>query len=259
VKLLKNLFSDAERVKTALLLLGVIALFILIDHPLLVWVLFGAIYLIGVYEANRLFGLNTEHRDTNILYVVATIIWIGAWFFSHPAELSAVALVLFAALIAYRPTTDKRLLLPLLYPTLPMLFLFALYTQFGMSALIWLLVIVSSADVGAYAFGKSFGKRPFSPTSPNKTLEGVAGGILTAALLGALVGLSFMPLWLAFITSFLAAKASVFGDLFESYLKRQAGVKDSGNILPGHGGILDRMDGYFFGSIILYMLLITLQ
>ena len=124
-----------------------------------------------------------------------------------------------------------------------------------MSTLLWLLVLVAGADIGAYFVGKSIGVTSFCATSPNKTLEGVAGGVVTAAILGIIFSPSDIGFLLTFVISLLVATASVFGDLFESYLKREADVKDSGDILPGHGGILDRTDGYLFAGIIMYILL----
>jgi phosphatidate cytidylyltransferase len=114
--------------------------------------------------------------------------------------------------------------------------------------MLWLLITVAIADTGAYFTGKAIGKTKFSDTSPNKTLEGVFGGIIIATILGTYMGLYIAPFWTALVVTLLTATASVFGDLFESYLKREAGVKDSGDILPGHGGILDRIDGYLFGA-----------
>jgi phosphatidate cytidylyltransferase len=110
--------------------------------------------------------------------------------------------------------------------------------------LIWTFVVTWSTDIGAYFAGRNFGKRKLAPTiSPNKTVEGLYGGIAAAALLGGAwvlaTGLGIALLALAPILA-IAAQA---GDLFESGMKRRAGVKDSGHWLPGHGGVLDRLDG----------------
>jgi phosphatidate cytidylyltransferase len=119
----------------------------------------------------------------------------------------------------------------------------------------WLLVTVALTDIGAFFTGKAIGKTKFSDTSPNKTLEGVFGGIILATLAGSFAGLYVVDFWISFIVTLVTAIASVFGDLFESYLKREAGVKDSGDLLPGHGGILDRIDGYLFGAIMMVIAL----
>lgn len=103
--------------------------------------------------------------------------------------------------------------------------------------------------------GKLFQNSAFCPTSPNKTKEGVLVGVCVATLVGTMIGLGVCGFFTSLILTFIASFVSVFGDLYESYLKRTAGVKDSGTIFPGHGGILDRLDGYFFAVIVLYMLL----
>src|SRR5690606_9671598 len=95
----------------------------------------------------------------------------------------------------------------------------------------------------------------FSATSPNKTLEGVIGGVVIATAIGAFIGYKDYNLVKAILVTFSMSIAAVFGDLFESYLKREAGVKDSGNVLPGHGGMLDRIDGYLFGVVMMVIAL----
>jgi phosphatidate cytidylyltransferase len=114
----------------------------------------------------------------------------------------------------------------------------------GIELLVWAFIVTWSTDIGAYFAGRSFGKRKLAPTiSPNKTVEGLIGGIVAAALFGGAWALATRLGPALLILAPLFAIAAQAGDLFESGMKRRAGVKDSGTWLPGHGGVLDRLDG----------------
>ena len=114
----------------------------------------------------------------------------------------------------------------------------------GLALVLWIFVITWSTDIGAYFAGRKFGRTKLAPTiSPNKTRAGLYGGMALAALLGALwVDYAQLSPALYLFAPIFALMAQI-GDLFESWLKRRAGVKDSGRLLPGHGGVFDRLDG----------------
>ena len=248
--MLQIINESSTRIKTGVVLFIAMLVIGYIDSYFIFWLVFGIMLLISISEAKKLFNLKSDS-----IYVYTTLLWIAAYFYPKPEDLIFIVAIAYASQLAYKKTLNVHMFLPLLYPTASFLFLLSLYSEYGSMTLLWLLVIVASTDIGAYFVGKSVGKTKFCETSPNKTIEGVVGGVVFAVILGTLFstnGISFVN---ALIISAVVSISSVFGDLFESYLKREADVKDSGTILPGHGGILDRTDGYLFGAIVMLVLL----
>ena len=126
----------------------------------------------------------------------------------------------------------------------------------GLAWFALLVAVVFSGDTFAYFGGISFGKNKLMPTlSPGKTIAGAVSGLAGSAVAGVLIGhfyLSAHPLWAIVLCSILASVLAQNGDLLESLIKRVADVKDSGRIMPGHGGILDRLDGVYFAAPLIF-------
>ena len=123
-------------------------------------------------------------------------------------------------------------------------------------------LLIVASDIGSYFIGKSFGKRSLSPISPSKTVEGLIGGISCSILLA--IFFSFLlhwenPFFVGILYGVLISLMALVGDLIESMMKRDAKIKDSGTFLPGHGGILDRIDSYIFTPSVLYYIFIILK
>jgi len=242
--------DSKERIVTGFALLAAVFVIGYIDNFFLMWLVFGAIYLLAFKEAIKLFEVE---KDGLLPFAIG--IWLLAGIYPYGDDLFVLAGVAYASAVAFNKEIPWKDFFPFIYPTAGMLFMFTMYQEYGVMSLLWLLGVVALTDVGAYAVGKSIGKTPFCQTSPNKTMEGVAGGVMVATLGGMFFGLSIVDLGISFLISFAVAVTSIFGDLFESSLKRSAGVKDSGSLLPGHGGVLDRIDGYLFGGIVMLVLL----
>ncbi len=248
---MKRLFTDhQERWLTGIALLATVGLIGWIDNFFIMWSFLGLVYIFAFYEAMQLFKLRGPS-----MYFWALLLWVFAYFYPNPDDLFFLFMILFGGTLAYTHNFNPKLILPFLYPISGILFFLILYQDFGIEAMGWLLVTVAVTDMGAFFTGKLIGKTKFSDTSPNKTWEGVIGGVLLATLFGTYIGLYIAPFWTALFVTLFTSASSIFGDLFESYLKREAGVKDSGDLLPGHGGILDRIDGYLFGTIVMVVTL----
>jgi len=143
------------------------------------------------------------------------------------------------------------------YPILPFALLISMNNDPAYHDLLFILfILVSSHDTGSYIVGSLLGKHTIHPISPKKTWEGFFGGYLFASIGLTLLLLeqgNMRPLWFILTFAFIVCVLSSLGDLFESWLKRCARVKDSGTILPGHGGFLDRFDGILFAVFFFYL------
>lgn len=194
-----------------------------------------ACWLLGAYA-----GLGGEGRAAAAalapFYLISALFWLGAipFWLRRKWQLSGVGASVAVGLIVMVP------------PALALAHL----RQIGPWVLLGIMAMVWVADISAYFSGRAFGRRKLAPgISPGKTWEGAAGAAVGVIVFGYIVLLVFggahLPGWvfgaaLPVLVGFTAV--SIIGDLFESLLKRQAGVKDSGALLPGHGGILDRID-----------------
>jgi phosphatidate cytidylyltransferase len=166
--------------------------------------------------------------------------------------------------IAWRPGTDAvgsaaAALLPLLYLGLPIGSMVALRELRGPEVLFLMMLTVFVSDSAQYYSGRTFGKHLLAPDiSPKKTIEGAIGGFIFGALVLTVVGAWWLPAVPPLARVFLGVGlviAGIAGDLFESMLKRSAGVKDSSSLIPGHGGILDRIDALLFAAPLYYIVL----
>ena len=173
-----------------------------------------------------------------ILWVAACVVWllVIGWVKAYPENIQRW----------YHP--QRLAVLGVLLIAATMTAVFALWQQ-SPWLLLYVFVLVWCADSGAYFVGRKFGRRKMAPVvSPNKSIEGLLGGLAAGSLVVLSVAFGRFGAWsglaiaLFLLLSLITIVMSVFGDLFESMLKRHAGVKDSGRILPGHGGILDRID-----------------
>jgi phosphatidate cytidylyltransferase len=136
------------------------------------------------------------------------------------------------------------------YVGMPLGLLVAIQTLQGWSATLLLLGTIVVSDSSQYYVGRLLGRRPLAPSiSPKKTIEGAIGGLLFATAFVMFAGAKMLPFvgyWPLFVLGLLVVGLGICGDLFESRLKRAAGVKDSSSLIPGHGGVLDRIDALLF-------------
>ena len=252
-----------KRVITALLLLPFVLLAIFSLPAQWFFILLAIILLVGSWEYRRLAGLSGQMMGILLVPLQAFILAVLFWYrnewsseiFLYLSVCCLAWLLLFIRLPLYRPATSldfnyrfTSTVTALLSITTGWFALSWLRIQpQGSWLILLLLLIVWAADTGAYFAGKTFGKRKLAPhISPGKTLAGLAGGLIAAPLI-ALIAAGLMPIEAIepvrlISLSLVTALVSVAGDLIISLHKRTSGFKDSGNLLPGHGGILDRID-----------------
>lgn len=220
-----------------------VALVTIVAGDLVFWVVCVVLGLLMMGEWANLFATpaTTKRLAQFALFVPLSVmapIMAGPGFFTLGLLAGAG---FFIVIVTQRP----MLALGAIYVGLPTLALLEIREQpEGIVFTLWVLALVWSCDIGAYIAGRLIGGPKLAPAiSPKKTWAGLGGGMLLAAIFAALMHRFYgLPLRLTLATPALAVIAQG-GDLYESWLKRRAGVKDSGTIFPGHGGVLDRLDG----------------
>ncbi|MCR6578468.1 phosphatidate cytidylyltransferase [Campylobacter insulaenigrae] len=230
------------RILSAIVMIAAVLIIAIVNNFFINVILFGILLYLAFNEAKNLF--NTKNASA----LAALCIFIIAVFLDKPFYIGLMGVIIILGYLVYKKSDNLKELMPYIYPTLPILMLYEVLSYGGMFVLFWLIMIVVACDSGAYFIGKLIGERAFSPTSPNKTLEGVVGGIVCAGVVGTIIGTFEFSVIKSIYISLIVAIFAVIGDLLESYFKRQAGIKDSGNIIPGHGGILDRIDAVIIAA-----------
>ncbi|NLI93278.1 MAG: phosphatidate cytidylyltransferase [Peptococcaceae bacterium] len=249
----------------------------LIGAPLLLYMTWlGGLYLALLVTVLALLGLRefldigrkADFVSQSRLIVIFCALWLGIFLFGYYTWLLPLGLIWFVLIfgryalnypdISY--TQASYGFLAFVYPVA--LFTYLYFLRELPHGLVWcffVFTVVWATDTGAFFVGTAFGRRKLAPrVSPKKSVEGAVGGLLSAMLLGLVFWLITKEgnLPAVLILSMVTSMVSQIGDLFESALKRSAGVKDSGTIIPGHGGILDRFDSFLFALPMVYFALI---
>ena len=215
--------------------------------------------------------LTILHRDGKPppIWPVLLLVVIVCWWMSAPVRgdllLPILVMLAWAAIeVLARGLTIERAAAHFLAPWyigMPLGMLAAVHAVGGRAATLLLIGTVVVSDSAQYYTGRAFGRRPLAPTiSPKKTIEGAIGGAIFAMLFLVVVGSRLFPgaalLPLALV-GLAVVVLGICGDLFESRMKRIAGVKDSSSLIPGHGGVLDRIDALLFATPALYLYLLS--
>ena len=227
--------------------------------------------LVGAWECMRIMKFGSGWEKWVVLPLVILVYYkFSKRYFSHGfyfnyslSEILALSLIVIAVITLFRFKDELyfdsgKLIFTVIYTALP--FCFALGLPWDESqqftiAVFMLFVLIWSSDTFAYLSGRLFGKHKMAPKiSPKKTWEGFAGGVILTLVFAFFIEEYFPELrgnWI--VVGFLVSVFAPLGDLVESQLKRSFGVKDSGNIIPGHGGILDRLDSFIICAPVVYL------
>ncbi len=255
---------------SVLIILAVLAvIYATPDYFLLGIGLIGTACLYEYFALTRAMGIRVQPW---FAYIAFWVLLIGFRYRTLPIAV-ILGMVLMAAILSalWRPKQSVRdrifalmaevlgimYFVLFLYPAIPVRYDFGDQTSLHWTLL--LLIVIWAADIAAFAAGKTLGKTPFAPIlSPHKTVEGAIGGLLAAV--GIAIGAQHflfadLPLRHTIAVSILLGIFGQLGDLAESMLKRAAATKDSSRLIPGHGGVLDRMDSLLFAFPVLYFYL----
>lgn len=201
---------------------------------------------------------------TRVLSALVLLPLLFALVFWAPSSIFRIvitAVMVIGALELRRMVADTAAFIALLviWVALPLALLQTIRETYGTGALMTMIGLIVVSDSAQYYTGRAFGRRKLAPViSPKKTVEGAIGGAVFGTIAGVVFAHYFLPtmpiLW-AVVMSLLMAIAGMAGDLFESAMKRRVGMKDSGHLIPGHGGILDRIDSWLFAAPVFWVFL----
>ena len=275
-----------QRMATGLIMIAVMIVLWCLQGPTLriALMLFNCICVWEMYNALSTKGMRPA-RWVGVLYAVLTlpVYLLGGMVMITP--LTTLFCMLGLAIVMFRGEPDFEAavgtLFPIFYPGLMFTMIYPLQDLSNpvlSSIAVGLAILIPAAsDTAAYFIGSKWGKHKLTPKlSPKKTVEGAVAGWLGAMIISFVVPAAFMliclwyepwkafaeaipPLWSFLPLGFVAGVASMFGDLAASMVKRYCGVKDYGNILPGHGGLMDRVDSVLFNSIVLYIFFLMVR
>ncbi len=259
-----------KRVVTAIFLVPIVVFIVFFTPEVVFLAVTALIALLALSEYNNLTACGSRDKVFDIVTMLGGLsIFMAQYSSGRGAAALLLAALLFCLIVVglFRGRTVKELLrvvavrtLGVSYICLPVSFLIPLRDlQDGWWWVLFLLVIIWVNDSGAYITGRYLGSHKLSPViSPNKTIEGAVGGVVAgvvaAFIMNGYVGLGFTPGVLTLL-ALLMGLVAIAGDLVESAIKRSVGAKDSGTIIPGHGGMLDRVDSIIFTIPLLYYFL----
>ena len=254
-----------------------IVLLVLYGGPLF-FIFLITVNILGLWEGNRIFAAKGLKADLSLCIAFSLLIFIAVWMRSLELEIILWMLLVIAAFMVaiFSADDDRRFgrwagsVLLTVYVSFLLSFLLRLYRDDGgylpfngRGLVVFLFVAVWSLDTVAYMVGKIWGRHSFfERISPRKTWEGFFGGILGAVLFSVIAAVVMSISEKAIHLVVIAVLVGIFGqmgDLTESFLKRQAGLKDSSSLLPGHGGILDRFDSMMFAGPAVYAYVFILE
>ncbi len=208
---------------------------------------------VGLWEFDRALTERGTHLPRAPLYVGSVAMLLGAWFGGAPALSAALAVTALAVLLwrlrggvhGYVRDATAGVFLAVYLPFLAGFVVLLVRAEDGVWRVLTFVLVTIASDIGGYVAGVTLGKHPMAPRiSPKKSWEGFAGSALACTLVGwlAVTGLLDGRWWVGVVLGLLAVVAATLGDLCESVIKRDLGIKDMSQVVPGHGGLMDRLD-----------------
>ncbi len=246
----------------------------LVEQQQLFYGLITFFLFVGAWECTKMMKFDPKGWEKFLVFPIIVLVFYrfskrffqhGFYFDYNLSEILALSLIVIAVITLFKFTKELyfdngKLIFTIIYTALPFGFAlglpkFSMVDQTFSLEVFFLFILIWSSDTFAYFTGKFFGKHKMAPKiSPKKTWEGFGGGVILTLVAGFFVEQYYPELrgnWI--IVGFLVSVFAPLGDLVESQLKRTFGVKDSGNIIPGHGGILDRLDSFIICVPVVYL------